>query len=116
MHPGSGEAFESSVGLVRVVHRSGHDDGRRAVLEQVDLLRQALVTKGRGEEVVDRPGDAVALRLAGDHDCVEGEELLEQRRVLLPELLAVGPARDLGPEHRVVLGQRRASLRLEVRL
>ena len=41
------------------------------------------------EEVLDRPGDAVALRLAGDHDRVVAEELLDQRLVAAAERLAL---------------------------
>ena len=68
------------------------------------------------EEVVDRPGDAVALRLAGHDHRVEFEQSLDERDVLLGQRFAVRPLRDLGPEHRVVLRERMLALDLEVGL
>ena len=103
------------VGLVGVVDRAGNDDGRGAVLEQVDLLREPSLLHGRvREQVLDRPGDAVALGLARDHDRVELEQALDQRVVALAERLALAVVLHLRAEHRVVLGQRVIALRLEV--
>jgi hypothetical protein len=110
-----GEAREGGVRVVRVVDTAGDDDGRRAVLEQIDLLLEPpFLDSGVGEEVVDRPGDAVALRLAGDHDRVVLEQALHERLVPLAERLPLEVELDLGPEHRVVLGERVVALGLEV--
>ena len=115
MRAGLGEAGEVGVGLVGVVDRAGDDDRRGAVLEQVDLLLEpALLHVRVGEQVLDRPGDAVALGLAGDHDRVVLEQPLDQRLVAPAERLALEIVLDLGAEHRVVLGQGVVALRLEV--
>src|SRR5215467_12191024 len=65
------------------------------------------------EEVVDRPGDAVALRLTRDDDGVEAEQVRDQRLVPSAENLALGSAEHLRPENRVVLRQWAAALELE---
>ena len=56
----------------------------------------------------------MALRLTGDHDRVVAEQALDQRLVAAPERLPLEVVLDLGPEHRVVLGERVVALRLEV--
>ena len=68
------------------------------------------------EQVVDRPRDAVALRLTGDHDGVEREQLLDERLVPRLDDVAVGVLRHLWPDRGVVLGARARSLHLERRL
>ena len=80
VHSGRGEALERRVRLVRVVDRARDDHRRRAVLEQVDALGELPCLAVAREQVVDRPGDAVALRLARDDDRVEPEQLLDQLR------------------------------------
>ena len=108
--PAVGEALEGGVGLLRVVE-ARDDDRRGAVLEQVRARGEsenALVVAL--EQVVDRPGDAVALRLPGDDHRVVGEQLLDQQVVLAGDRIAVGAVRDLRAEHRVVLGQRVVAL------
>src|ERR671923_314627 len=79
-----------------------------------DALGQLLLAhSGRLEEIGDRPRDAVALRLTGDHDGVELEQGVDEHRVLLTDPFAVRPGRHLGPENRVVLRQRVLALDLE---
>ena len=68
------------------------------------------------EEVVDRALHAVAGGLAGDDHGVGGEQRLEERGVPLRERLPVVARQHLGPQHRVVLGQRVAALDLHPRL
>ena len=117
MHAGRGEPLERRVRLVRVVDDAGDDHRGGAVLEQVDTVGEpfhSLVVAF--EEVVDRPGDAVALRLAGDDHRVELEQPLDQRDVPLRQHLAVRPLGHLRAEHRVVLGERMLALHLEVGL
>jgi hypothetical protein len=58
----------------------------------------------------------VALRLARDDDGVERQEVLDQRLVQTGDRLAVRALGDLGPEDRVVLGERVLTLGLEVGL
>ena len=59
--PRAAKRGDGRVCLLGEVDGAGDDDRRGAVLEQVDALGGDVV-----EQVVDRPGDAVALRLAGD--------------------------------------------------
>ena len=97
VHAGRGEALERCVRLVRVVDGSRDDHRRRAVLQQVDALCELPRFAVAREQVVDRPGDAVALRLARDDDGVVAEQLLDQLLVAPAELLAVGAAVTSGP-------------------
>src|SRR6266511_1827116 len=117
VHTGGREALEGRVRLVRVVDNARDDDGRRAILEQIDPLGETLHLRiGFLEQVVDRPGDAVALGLPRDDDGVELEQTLDQGRVPPRKDLSVRPLGHFGPEHRVVLRQRVLALDLEVGL
>ena len=87
------EAGEGGVRIAGVVDPR-HDDRRRAVLEQVQARRDLGNVQ---KQVGDRPRDAVALRLTGDEDGVEAEQVLDERRVPRPERLARRPRRTSGP-------------------
>ena len=94
------EAGDGRARLLGEVDGAGDDDRRGAVLEEVDALGGDVV-----EQVAEGPGDAVALRLAGDDDRVEVAQQSDER--LVP------PVADLGPERRVVLRARVVALHLE---
>jgi hypothetical protein len=80
------------------------------------LCQPLLAGTVRLEEILDRPGDAVALGLPGEDDRVVPEQPLDQRVVPRGDRLAVRPVRDLRPQHGVVLCERVRALDLEVRL
>src|SRR2546429_231970 len=60
---GGGVALDRGVRLVRVVDHARHAHGRRAVLEEIRGGREPLAHVVFGQQVVDRPRDAVTLRL-----------------------------------------------------
>ena len=110
-----GEARERGVGRVREVDRARHDDGRRTVLEQVELRGEAALDNGRvTQEVVDRPRDAVTLRLAGDEHGVVGEQPLDQPAVPASQRVAEMVLEHLRTECRIVLGEGVSALDLEL--
>src|SRR5262249_25669633 len=96
-----------------VIHNSRGEDRRRAILEQVDLARELAEV---GEQVVDRPGDAMALRLARDDDRIEREQVPDKLLVAALDLLTISPRRHLRAEDRVVRGERVPALDLVVDL
>ena len=98
VHAGGRVALEGGIRLFRVVDDAGHDDRRRAVLEQVGALGEPPRSVVVLEEVVDRPRHAVALRLAGHDDGVEGEQLLDRARCSCrPRRSPSGPSVTSGP-------------------
>jgi hypothetical protein len=56
----------------------------------------------------------VALRLAGDYHGIKAQELLDQSPVLTAQWVTVRSLGHLGPEHRVVLGERVVALHMEL--
>ena len=83
-------ALEGRVRLVRVVDQARHHHRRCAVLEQVGALRgPPLLHVVVLEQVIDGPGQAVALGLTGYDHYIELEQLLDQSAVLALQQLAV---------------------------
>src|SRR5262249_49655923 len=95
----------------------GDGDRRHAVGDEVDLARERrIMSRDLAEQVIDRALHAMARGLAGDHDGVRGEQGLHEAGVALREGRAVEARQDLGPEYRVVLGERVTALDLDARL
>ena len=119
MHAGVAEAVERRVRIVGVVQHTRDDHRRGAVLQEVHLAGQARVDgQDVGQQVVDGPGHAVALGLAGDDQHVVGQQLLDEQRVALcpGQRLAVEGGQHLRPQDRVVLGPGVGALDLVVGL
>lgn len=124
LHASVREALEGSICVVGVVDdrwipwvRTWDDHRRGAVFEQVDLSRQGWILRlDVLVQIGDGPGNAVALGLAGDDECIAAEQPLDEESVPLRHGCAIRLGQDLWSEHRVVLGKEVASLNLELRL
>ena len=91
------------------------DEG--ASFEQVHPVRELGVAKADFvQQIVDGPSHAVALGLPGDQHDIHALEGLHERIVVPAKLFALRPARDLGADHGVVLGERPVALDFELGL
>lgn len=69
MHSGGGKATVGGFRLIGEIDDTGDNDGGSAVIEEIDFLGELRVDRfDLGEQVGDRPGNAVAFRLARDYD------------------------------------------------
>ena len=117
VHPSRLETIEGIVGQLREVHDPRYDDRRGAVFQQVDLARERRIAGiDVGEDVVDGPGDAVRLGLAGDDHDVVVQEDLDEFAVARADCYAARAHGDLRSNDRVVLRERIATLDLETGL
>ena len=117
MHAGLSEPSIPVIRLIGVVDDARYNNRRSAILEQIDPLRQSTVSfRHDVQEILNCPGNAVALGLTRNDHGIERQKLFDEFLVLSSDLASLSVRHYLRAQNGIVLRRRVVSLEAKVRL